>query len=146
MSSLEELVAQITAKGNEIRELKAAKATKEEIDVAVASLLAIKESYKILNNGIAYEPPKEVKPEKVKGPAQTAPVVEREGPSKKELNKLARKEKRKENTNKGDADGEGEPSINELGEATGEFNHIYHHYGHIYIYFIFYILFSNELI
>lgn len=117
MSTLDELVAQITAKGNEIRELKTAKATKEEIDAAVASLLALKESYKTLNNGVAYEPPKEAKPEKVKGPAQTAPTVEREGPSKKELNKLARKEKRKEG--KGDAGGDGEAAVNELGEATG---------------------------
>lgn len=116
MSILEELVVLITAKGTEIRELKAAKATKEEIDAAVASLLAIKESYKTLNNGVGYEPPKEVKPEKIKGPAQTAPAVEREGPSKKELNKLARKEKRKEG--KG-GDGDGEPNIEELGEATG---------------------------
>ena len=52
-------------------------------------------SYKVLNDGVAYDPPKVEAPKVEKPKAQpAAPVVEREGPSKKELNKLARKEKR----------------------------------------------------
>ena len=52
-------------------------------------------SYKVLNDGVAYDPPKVEAPKAEKPKAQpAAAVVEREGPSKKELNKIARKEKR----------------------------------------------------
>ena len=86
---LAELEQQILAKGEEIRVLKAEKATKEVIDVQVAELLALKEKYQAANNGVAYGPPPV---EKKKGPAQEAPKTD--GPSKKELNKLKKKEKK----------------------------------------------------
>lgn len=48
--------------------------------------------FKAANNGVSYDPPKvEVKKEKK---ALEEPAVQREGPSKKELNKIARKEGR----------------------------------------------------
>lgn len=92
MSSLAELTTLIGTKGDEIRDLKAAKAAKEIIMAAVGELKALKDAYGIANGGIPFDPPKEapVKKEKV-----VEPVVEREGPSKKELNKLARKENKK---------------------------------------------------
>ena len=48
--------------------------------------------FKTLNNGVAYGPPSAPKKEKAKGPAQEA--SKKEGPSKKELNKLAKKAKK----------------------------------------------------
>jgi hypothetical protein len=42
----EEIAAQIVAKGDEIRDLKKAKAEKAVIDAKVAELLALKNSYK----------------------------------------------------------------------------------------------------
>lgn len=43
MASVEELTALIVTKGNEIRELKTAKAPKDKIEAAVADLLSLKE-------------------------------------------------------------------------------------------------------
>lgn len=95
MEELQEIVVKINAAGENVRKLKADKAAKEAIDAAVAELLNLKEEYKNKNNGKAYDPPKVEAPKKEKGPAVTASI--KEGPSKKELNKLARKEARKGN-------------------------------------------------
>ena len=43
MSTVEEIASQIVAKGEEIRNLKTAKAAKEDIDKRVAELLILKE-------------------------------------------------------------------------------------------------------
>jgi glutamyl/glutaminyl-tRNA synthetase len=87
----------IVAKGEEIRTLKASGAAKEAMMPHVKELLALKEQFKVANGGVAYDPPKEDASKKAKGPAQTAAPAEREGPSKKELNKMARKEGHKRN-------------------------------------------------
>ena len=89
---LKDLVTKITAAGENVRNLKTQKASKEAVDVAVNELLSLKEQYKIKNNGIAFDPPKVEAPKKEKGPAATPST--KEGPSKKELNKLAKKEKK----------------------------------------------------
>mmetsp|Transcript_36891 Transcript_36891/g.80345 ORF Transcript_36891/g.80345 Transcript_36891/m.80345 type:complete len:379 (-) Transcript_36891:1-1137(-) len=91
---LAEIEKLIVAKGEEIRDLKANKADKEAIAPHIADLLALKERYQAANNGVAYAAPSSGndKKEKKKGPAQEAPA--REGPSKKELNKLKKKEKK----------------------------------------------------
>lgn len=92
MASKEDVEKAIAGKAEEIRTLKTAKATKEAIDAAVKELLGLKEDFKAVNGGIPFDPPKvEVKKEKSPQPEP----VQREGPSKKELNKLARKEGRK---------------------------------------------------
>jgi hypothetical protein len=56
--SLEQLATQIVAVGQDIRELKGRKAGKDEIQPKVDALLALKQAYQALNNGVAYEPPK----------------------------------------------------------------------------------------
>jgi hypothetical protein len=100
MSELADIEKLIVAKGDEIKALKASKADKEAIAPHVAELLALKEKYQVANNGVAYGPPPAAEKEKKpKGPAKEAPA--REGPSKKELNKLAKKEKKATHT--GDA-------------------------------------------
>lgn len=93
MSTVEEVTAAITAKGDEIRTLKAAKPAtlKEDLMPLVAELNALKLSYKELT-GEEYDKPKEEK--KPKAEQQAAPA--REGPSKTELNKQKRKEARAE--------------------------------------------------
>ena len=73
---LKELVAKITAAGENVRVLKTQKAAKELIDVAVNELLAFKEQYKIKNNGTPYDPPKVEAPKKEKGPAVTVSTKE----------------------------------------------------------------------
>jgi glutamyl-tRNA synthetase len=90
MSTVEELSSLIAAKGEEIRTLKAAKADKEAITAQVNQLLALKEQYKVANNGIPFDAPKAPEPKKEK-PAPEPEAPPREGPSKKELNKMARK-------------------------------------------------------
>ena len=92
MSNLESLTKQIEAKGAEIKAAKEAKASKEAIAPLVNELLSLKAAYKEANGGIEFGPPK-VEKKKEKGVAQE--VSTKEGPSKKELNKLARKEARK---------------------------------------------------
>lgn len=54
--------------------------------------------FKELNGGVAYEPPKSAAPAPAPAKAKPAqePTPAREGPSKKELNKLAKKEKKQE--------------------------------------------------
>jgi len=90
MSCAEEIVAALTAKGEEIRVLKAAKPAtlKDDLVPLVAELQALKLSYKELT-GEEYGPAPA--PKKEKGPAEVQ--SQREGPSKAELNKIARKEK-----------------------------------------------------
>ena len=56
--SLEQLAVQIAAVGQDIRDLKGKKASKGEIQPKVDALLALKQAYQALNNGVAYEPPK----------------------------------------------------------------------------------------
>jgi hypothetical protein len=67
------------------------------IQVEVNALLDLKKRYQEANNGVPFDPPKVTESDKkaVAAAASTAsaPEKEREGPSKKELNKLARKEK-----------------------------------------------------
>lgn len=103
--SSEELTAQIVAKGEEIKALKAAKppTLKEDLAPLVNELLALKASYKELT-GEDYGGTPAPKEEKKKEPA--APV-QREGPSKAELNKLKRKEA-KEAHKKAEAEAKGE--------------------------------------
>ena len=54
MSTVEEITLLITAKAEEIRLLKAAKATKEEITPVVADLLALKERLDDLYRALSY--------------------------------------------------------------------------------------------
>lgn len=82
----------IVAKGDEIRALKTSGATKDSLMPHITSLNSLKDAFKAANGGVAYGPPPAAKKEKVKGPAQEAP--KKEGPSKKELNKLAKKAKK----------------------------------------------------
>ena len=90
MSSVEDIRALIVAKGEEIRKLKAEKA---DISNHLTDLISLKEQFAAANGGVPYDPPKQEKEKKEKV-VQPAPAVEREGPSKKELNKLAKKEKK----------------------------------------------------
>lgn len=90
MSSKEELELAINNKGAEIRDLKAAKppTLKEDLEPLVKELLALKVSYKdVTGEDFGGKPPAK---KKEKGPAQQE--SKREGPSKKELNKMARAE------------------------------------------------------
>lgn len=86
MSTAEELTAAINAKGEAIRELKAANppTIKDDLQPLVAELLALKISFKELT-GEEFGGPK---PEKKKAVVEEAP---REGPSKGELAKAAKK-------------------------------------------------------
>ena len=96
MSTVAELTDFINAKGAESRDWKAAKASKEEIMPKVTELLQLKERYKEANGGVPFDPPKDdskKKKKKEEVPPPSKPTSE--GPSKKELNKLAKKEKRK---------------------------------------------------
>jgi aspartyl/asparaginyl-tRNA synthetase len=88
--SEEELTEKIVAKGEEIRLLKAAKPAtlKEDLAPLVADLLALKIAFKETTGGDYGGVAKEEKKKDVVVPAQ----VQREGPSKAELNKLKRKE------------------------------------------------------
>ncbi len=91
--SLDEQKALIVAQGEVVRKAKADKVAPEVLQQALNELLKLKETFKEMNGGIPYDPPKvEVKKEK-----KVEPQVEvvRDGPSKKELNKLKRKEGRK---------------------------------------------------
>lgn len=73
MSTVEELNTKILAKGDEIRSLKSAKASKEDVEAAVKVLNEFKEQYKVANNGKAYEPPKAPEaPKKTAAPAAPA--------------------------------------------------------------------------
>lgn len=93
MPSLDELTQKIEACGNTIKEMKSAKATKEALTPFIEELLKLKDEFKIANGGVAYGPPPAPEaPKKEKGPAETPKTTE--GPSKKELNKLAKKEKK----------------------------------------------------
>mmetsp|Transcript_8177 Transcript_8177/g.7324 ORF Transcript_8177/g.7324 Transcript_8177/m.7324 type:complete len:602 (+) Transcript_8177:35-1840(+) len=91
MSSVDEIVSAINAKGEEIRLLKASNSptVKADLEPLIASLLALKTSYKDLT-GESYDKPKE---EKIKKEENTE-SIKKEGPSKSELNKLKRKEAR----------------------------------------------------
>jgi len=90
MSTKEDLEAAITAKGEEIRVIKAEKAPTMKDDLAplIQELLALKVSYKDVTGEDFGGKPVEKK-KKEKGPAQEQ--SKKEGPSKKELNKLAKK-------------------------------------------------------
>ncbi len=91
MASLEELAKAIESAGLNVRELKTSGADKASVDAGVAKLLDLKASYKAANGGVDFGPPPVEKKKKEPAPQQ---VSTREGPSKKELNKLKRKEGR----------------------------------------------------
>ena len=93
MSSIEELTSLIGKTGEAIRDAKASGKSKEEIMPLVTELLNLKEKFKIANNGVPFDPPKSKDDKKKKKDNKDAPPPppEREGPSKKELNKLAKK-------------------------------------------------------
>ena len=93
MSTVEELSILVTAKAEEIKTLKAGGATKESLTPYINELLELKEKYKVANGGVPFDPPKVEAPKKPKGPSETPPTP-RDTLSKKELSKLARKEKR----------------------------------------------------
>jgi aspartyl-tRNA synthetase len=126
---MEEIVQSINAKGEEIRQLKAAKppTLKEDLEPLVKELLALKIQYKEIT-GEEFGGPKEEKKKKEAAPEQE---TKREGPSKAELNKLKRKENKaaKKAEAKG-AEGEGEnvsesTKSNAAGEEDAEFAHLY---------------------
>jgi nondiscriminating aspartyl-tRNA synthetase len=85
---VDQLVAAINAKGEEIRAVKAVKAStmKEDLDPLVKQLLALKLEYKSLT-GEDFGVPKEDHKKK-----ESVQEKKSEGPSKSELNKLKRKE------------------------------------------------------
>jgi len=89
MSTLGDIEKAIEAQGLSVRELKSAKADKASVDAAVAELLKLKIEYKEKNGGVDFGSAPGLKVEKKPVPQQEST---REGPSKKELNKLARKE------------------------------------------------------
>ncbi|CAE7574898.1 Dars1, partial [Symbiodinium microadriaticum] len=88
MSSKEELTTAIQEKGNQIKDLKAAKppTLKDDLAPLVAELLALKVSYKQVT-GEDFDPPKPKKEPKT----VTQEETKKEGPSKKDLNKEKRK-------------------------------------------------------
>lgn len=96
--SAEEITAQIAAKGDAIRELKAAKPStlKEDLAPLLADLLSLKASYKeVTGEDYGGAPPKEEKKK------ETPVATEREGPSKAELNKMKRKAAKEEHKKAG---------------------------------------------
>ena len=95
------LGADIDAAGVAVRDLKAAKADKSAIDAGVAKLLDLKKKYKEMNGGVDFGPPPAAKKEKEKK-VVVPQVSTKEGPTKKELNKLKRKEGRKGNGDEGE--------------------------------------------
>lgn len=105
MATEQELTARITAKGEEIRDLKAAKdeAKKEQLAAAIADLLALKAEFKSVT-GKDFGPPAKPKKEK-KNTAAASAAEEPKDPnkkSKKELNK-ERKKAQKSAVKSGDA-------------------------------------------
>jgi lysyl-tRNA synthetase class II len=130
MSSMEEITAAISAKGEEIRLLKASKppTLKEDLEPLIKELLALKVSYKEVT-GEDFDPPKE---EKAKKDTGAAAVAEREGPSKTELNKLKKKEqkaaRRAEDRAAAGIDDALSPSVSTKA-STGEDSELAHLYG-----------------
>jgi len=61
----------------------------------VTELLALKESFKAANGGVPFDPPKETPKKKEKVVPPQPPKDDSVGPSKKELNKLAKKANKK---------------------------------------------------
>lgn len=95
MSNKEEIIAAITEKGSQIRDLKAAKSPtlKEDLEPLIAELLALKVSYKEVT-GEDFDPPKQNKDktqQKQQVEGEDEEKIEKDGPSKKELNKEKRK-------------------------------------------------------
>ncbi len=128
---MEEIVQAINAKGEEIRQLKAAKPAtmKEDLEPLVKELLALKLQYKEVT-GEEFGGPKEEKKKKEAVPEQES---KREGPSKSELNKLKRKEnkaakKAEARGATGEEDEEGtteSAKSNAPGDDETEFAHLY---------------------
>lgn len=89
MSSKEDLIAAIEVKGNQIRDVKAAKSPtmKEDLKPLIAELLALKVTYQEIV-GEPFDPPKE---EKKKPEVENVASEESKGPSKTELNKQKKK-------------------------------------------------------
>jgi aspartyl-tRNA synthetase len=107
MTSVDEVIQAITAKGDQIRQLKAEKppTLKEDLAPLITELAALKLQYKELS-GEEWDAPKEVK----KKAAPEQPQTTREGPSKSELNKMKRKEARAEAKAKAGGEGANESS------------------------------------
>lgn len=116
---VEQLVASINAKGEEIRAAKAAKAPtmKEDLEPLVKELLALKLQYKT-TTGEEFGGPKEEKKKKEPAPEQP----QREGPSKAELNKLKRKENKaaKKAEAKAETSADGAEAAKAAAAAAGE--------------------------
>jgi hypothetical protein len=119
MSSVQELTALINDKAAHIKQLKVSSAPAEvithhsftyytfpvltqryaiqEVQAQVKLLLDLKKQFQEANGGVPFDPPKAPEGDKKKATSSSAPAAEpekaREGPSKKELNKMARKEK-----------------------------------------------------
>ncbi|GMF55925.1 unnamed protein product [Phytophthora fragariaefolia] len=89
MATEAELTAQIAAAGDKVRDLKAAKASADEVKEAVAQLLALKAQFKDVT-GKDFGPPPKPKKEKEKKPQPEAPK-DPSKKSKKELNKERKK-------------------------------------------------------
>ena len=90
MTTVDELGPLIEAQGLAVREAKADGADKASTDAAVKKLLELKAAYKAANNGVDFGPPPPAAKNGGKVVPPHAPV--KEGPSKKELNKMKRKE------------------------------------------------------
>ncbi|KAJ0409984.1 hypothetical protein ATCC90586_009661 [Pythium insidiosum] len=101
MATEAELTAQIAAKGDEIRALKASKdeAQKDALAAAIAALLALKAQFKELTGRDYGPPPKQPKADKPKQPEEPKDPSKK---SKKELNK-ERKKAAKQAIKAGDA-------------------------------------------
>ena len=113
MSTEEDIVAAINAKGEDIRVLKAAKPAtlKDDLAPLIADLLALKVSFKELT-GEDFGGPK---PEEKK--KKEVPVEKKsDGPSKTELNKLKRKADKAEKR----AEAKGEEAASDVAVAVKE--------------------------
>jgi aspartyl-tRNA synthetase len=121
MSTKEEIVTAIGNKANEIRELKAAKPPtfKEDLEPLIAQLLALKVSYKEVT-GEDFDPPK-VQKEKASQEEQK----EKEGPSKKDLNKEKRKAEKMAKRAEAKGDSEQAQAAPSASEESSEFSHLY---------------------
>lgn len=104
MATEQELTARITARGEEIRALKAAKddANKEQLAAAIADLLALKTEFKSVTGKDFGPPPQPKKTKKEVAPAAPEAPKDPTKKSKKELNK-ERKKAQKSAVKSGDA-------------------------------------------
>eukprot|EP00636_Phaeomonas_parva_P004240 CAMPEP_0118875416 /NCGR_PEP_ID=MMETSP1163-20130328/16499_1 /TAXON_ID=124430 /ORGANISM="Phaeomonas parva, Strain CCMP2877" /LENGTH=87 /DNA_ID=CAMNT_0006810921 /DNA_START=180 /DNA_END=440 /DNA_ORIENTATION=+ len=76
MPTVDELRAAIGAKGDEIRQLKAAGGA--DLQPHIAELLKLKEDFKEANGGVPFDPPKQKKEKKKKQPQEQKQPAEGE--------------------------------------------------------------------